>query len=656
MNVPGGIDSRVSPAGTRTPAPHERSRSGRPASRSARLPAGRSSSVLRAEPALEVAAAALQHAGARHLDARHALPDQLADADRAPPALGSRRPARERRAQDLQPEAGAAGGSRQHDGAVGRRPAAAASRARPSAAAPASGAAPARARAIRRSVRSVTGAGVVHDSHAVRPSSHEPTHGCAVPSNALDARKPGRPWKRPEDSSSGPGRRRRRRRPPRPQARDRVDLRVARAGRHRRPAVGEPAARGGRGEHALQAGLAVEPVAHEVGARRAAPRVAPERVVARRALEQVGQPGGAQVAPRQRLLGQHGRAQRLAHEQARDPDLADAAADRDRPCGARRAAIRTRSERTPRRRDPQVVEALPHRVRAPGDLDRGHLAAAVGVGHQVQRRDVARLVEADLDPVARLLQRAIGLPVRVGVAVEGGERAPLGELRIGGRGRRAQVRGAVVARHRLGVGAGARERVDDRGVRRERVVGGQRRPLVLGHPRGGLDAPAVGVGDHDLAAGRDAPQLVGRQVAGVGQQPDVRQRAHRGQAGEAAGRAVDHRRRLLALDAHERARVVAIPGAHPRQPPRRAERPGGARLLALARPTRGRGRRAGGRAPRPRRPPSPRRCGERSSSVPLTTVRAPSRSSSGPSWPGSARRCCTSASTVHSRSTERRSA
>ena len=51
-----------------------------------------------------------------------------------------------------------------------------------------------------RSDRSETARGARQRTHAVRPSSHEPIHGRAVPSNALEARNPGRPSKRPEDS------------------------------------------------------------------------------------------------------------------------------------------------------------------------------------------------------------------------------------------------------------------------------------------------------------------------------------------------------------------------------------------------------------------------------------------------------------------------
>ena len=41
-----------------------------------------------------------------------------------------------------------------------------------------------------------------------RGCGHWPIHGCGVPSNALEARKPGRPWKRDEDEKNAPRRRR----------------------------------------------------------------------------------------------------------------------------------------------------------------------------------------------------------------------------------------------------------------------------------------------------------------------------------------------------------------------------------------------------------------------------------------------------------------
>ncbi len=84
-------------------------------------------------------------------------------------------------------------------------------------------------------------------------------------------------------------------------------------------------ARGGRRDRALEPGLPVAAVAHEHRAGGAAPRVAPERVVAGGALEQVGEAGAREVAARERALGEHRRAQRLAHAHARDPQLADPA-------------------------------------------------------------------------------------------------------------------------------------------------------------------------------------------------------------------------------------------------------------------------------------------------------------------------------------------
>ena len=55
--------------------------------------------------------------------------------------------------------------------------------------------------ASRRSSWTVSRRGVVHSSHAVRPSSHEPIHDRGELSNAREARNPGRPWKRPDDSN-----------------------------------------------------------------------------------------------------------------------------------------------------------------------------------------------------------------------------------------------------------------------------------------------------------------------------------------------------------------------------------------------------------------------------------------------------------------------
>ena len=94
------------------------------------------------------------------------------------------------------------------------------------------------------SVCSATARGVPHSSHACRPSSHEPTQGRAVPSNALDARNPGRPSKRADALKM-------KRMVPRPTSRSKSG--VLRVCGRRRPAVDGPGARRGRRKHPLEA-------------------------------------------------------------------------------------------------------------------------------------------------------------------------------------------------------------------------------------------------------------------------------------------------------------------------------------------------------------------------------------------------------------------
>ena len=171
-----------------------------------------------------------------------------------------------------------------------------------------------------------------------RPSSHEPIHGRGVPSNALEARQPGRPWKRAEESKRAARRRpaRRARSPARPRATltqpsTRPASRAA-GGENTRSSPGSPSPRS-------RTSARDEP---------AVPRVAAERVVAGRALEDVGQPGACEVAAGQRALGEHRRPQRLGRVHAGDLQLADAAGavrPRLRACDD---AIRTRSAPTPR--------------------------------------------------------------------------------------------------------------------------------------------------------------------------------------------------------------------------------------------------------------------------------------------------------------------
>ena len=182
--------------------------------------------------------------------------------------------------------------------------------------------------------------------------------------------------------------------------------------------------------------------------------------------------------------------------------------------------------------------------------------------------------------MTRLLERAIALPVRGGVTVERRERPPLGKLRVGGRERRPQVARALVRRDGLPVAAAPGERLEHGGVGRERVVGSQRPAVVLRHPRSREHAPAVGVGDHDLAG----PAHIARgRVAGVGH-PAVGQRAERGQPRERVRAAVHDRRALVGLQAHHRPRARPVPGPHARQLAPGAERARGARLTAHGAP------------------------------------------------------------------------
>ena len=316
-------------------------------------------------------------------------------------------------------------------------------------------------------------------------------------------------------------------------------------------------------------------------------------------------PVRVEVAARERALGEHRRPQRLAHPHAGDAQLADPAGALRHVLGraARARSAPAASARRAGRAGAGSSPACTGNVR-PATSTAVTFARRSEYGSSSIASTSRGRVEADLEPVARLLERAVGLPVRRRVAVEGRERPPLGELRVGGRERHAQVARAVVDRDGLPVGAARREQVQHRRVGRERVVGGERRAVVLRHPRGREHAPAVGVGDHDLAApGAARPR---RRVARVGD-PPARQRAERGQAGERVGAAVDHRRARVGLDAHQRPRARAVPGAHARQrrARRRACRPRAARAAPAPRPRRAR---RAGRARRRRRRRRPRRC------------------------------------------------
>ena len=531
-----------------------------------------------AERAREVAAAPAHATVARHVRDGHARARDLADPDGAPLALGARGALGERRAQDLQPERTAAQRAR----GASTRPSAPTSTgglcSPPALRRTSVGRRTVSSAASRRSSRTVEVRCARHSSHAVRPSSHEPIHARGEPSNALEARKPGRPSKRPDDSK-----------PFGPPTSSSIGA-VLGARVDGPPAVGLPRPRGRRRDPALDPALAVLAVAHQLGARRPAARVAPERVVARRALEQVRQAGRV-AGPGPRARARRARAGAAPRAPARRGCAARGSlpAPSGTPSGVTTRAIRTRSERTPFRPSSSRFQPGSDAEGAARHLDRRHLRAPVGVRQQLDRVDVGRPLEAHLDPVARLLERAVGLPVRRGVAVEGGERPPLGELRVGGRERHPQVARAVVRRHGLPVAAARREQVEHRGVGRERVVGGQRPAVVLRHPRGGEHAPAVGVGDHDLAR---AAHLRGILVAGVGDPPG-RQRPKAARPASASAAAVDDRGALRRpRSAHHRPRAgrdprrarAAARAPPPASPPRaaRAHRaPGGVGLAEL---------------------------------------------------------------------------
>ncbi len=164
-----------------------------------------------------------------------------------------------------------------------------------------------------------------------------------------------------------------------PDAGEPVERRVGRLRRRRRPAVGLPAARGGRGDQPLEPALPVSAVADEPRPRGPDRPVAPERVVARRALEHVAERGARQVAARQRALGQHRRPQRLAHAHAGDPQLAEAARVRLAQVGMAHARDPHAQGRHAAQPDFEPVPAVVHVVRAAADLDRGHAAEPIRV-------------------------------------------------------------------------------------------------------------------------------------------------------------------------------------------------------------------------------------------------------------------------------------
>ena len=408
----------------------------------------------------------------------------LGDPDGAALPRRSGRAGRERGAQDLEPELAPADRLRQPDGAVGRDRDAAASRS----AGPASGAArpePGRASASSRSRRA-------RWSSSARPGGRRATRR----STAARCRR----TRSTRGSRAGPR-----------SAADDVEAdRPPTAGRARsgaaaarRPAVQRPGARRGRAEHARDAGLAVEPVAHERGAGRAA---------------LVGRGGTG----RRRSCAGTGTSAGAARPRARSASTGGRSASRASTPGIRSSRIPPAPAVGPVRlahvRDPDAQRA--HVVADPSSSGfqpgltsnrRPWTSTAVTVarrslyGSSSTCRMSRGAVERDVERVPVLRQRPIGLPVRRRVAVERRERPPLRELREAGRGRRRDACDPVVDRDGLRVAAAGGERVEHRRVDRRLLARGEHRPGVLRHPRRHEHPPPVGVGDHDLRRAARSP-------------------------------------------------------------------------------------------------------------------------------------------------------
>ena len=222
------------------------------------------------------------------------------------------------------------------------------------------------------------------EPRAVRPSSHEPIHGRGERSNARDARNPGRPWKRPDDSNVAPPRARpasasialsgaRGSTVPQPSA-----SHVARGGRRDLRARSRARRPGGRGRARLprcraagRAGTGRRPWCARTGTsgrwrRGRGPRAPARRAPAAAAPRAPARPGCAARGSR-----------------PRPPGTSSGAIDAGDPHAQRAHAAQAELEPVP---------ALAHRERAAGDLDRGDLRAPVGVraAARSSRRRVGR--------------------------------------------------------------------------------------------------------------------------------------------------------------------------------------------------------------------------------------------------------------------------
>ena len=197
-NVAGGIETRCGPAGAST-APQARIRSGRPASRSATLASAR----IRSGALPSVPSRSPQRPAIRPSRRTSSIGTPAPVISRMPtarrwrstPDAPSGNAARRISSRNVRPRSGS-GSSTRPSGATSTG-----GLCRPSAATRTSvGRRTVSPAGSSRSSRTVARRGAVHSSQAVRPSSQEPIHGRGEESNALDARKPGRPSNRPEDS------------------------------------------------------------------------------------------------------------------------------------------------------------------------------------------------------------------------------------------------------------------------------------------------------------------------------------------------------------------------------------------------------------------------------------------------------------------------
>ena len=492
--------------------------------------------------------------------------------------------------------------------------------------------------------------GVLQAIQAGTRSTHCPIQDVpGRPSKALDARQRGLALEaaRGVEASRAGG------------ARERVERVVGGVGRRPRPRR-RRRTRGRREGGARAAGRARRRRGRaSAGPGRPGVAVAAERVVAGRALEEVGERARGSGRARQRALGEHRRAQRLAHPQPGDADLAKAA----RPAleAVRRAqstrAIRTRSELTSRSPSRQPVPAR-----------RGRRSAAVHVHLARTRRSGRSRAGRSMKGTSRgagsrcssqwrsrarrrsASQAVRGSPSNAAKGRCSGNCAS-SPARTGRRIERIPSHTATVWASRPRSANGSRTAASCDAARRPGQGPAERSaPGATEHER---PAP-VRVGDHDVGAARRRPAQPGcaedrprRRSGPAGQRAERRQgrRARRADPSTTAGAASGSTRTSRRAVRH----VVA---AHLRQGARRGPMsPGGAAAGAPARS-------AGSGAPEPLlgQQPGPTVAGggaplrRMSSSALATTDPRPSRRSNGPQLPRHQPLLRRAASTVQSTS------